>query len=202
MAKRTDLCASREQGITDEQRSTAAQALARAAGRLAVDDPNGPVNALDFAALVGGMVFEVAAENGTTAGIRVQRTALMTVGPVPSGITNVEFAVPVARAAGSLGYDWATDDNRRLIETIPVERLAVLAGPIRVRVLALALAQELGQAEPGTPATMSDVLRFAESVCRDAEESVLARISALILSPEHGETRCAYADRLRKAVGE
>ncbi|MFD7959128.1 hypothetical protein ACFV4X_37385 [Streptomyces ardesiacus] len=45
---------------------------------------------------------------------------------------------------------------------------------------------------------MSDVLGFAEFVCQDAPNSVLARISALILSPKAGETRGAYADRLRK----
>ncbi|MDX3345950.1 hypothetical protein PV387_36315 [Streptomyces sp. ME02-6987-2C] len=199
MAKSTDLCASGGQGVPDELRSTAAQALARAAGRLAVFDPNGLVYALDFAALVGGMVYEVAAESGSGAGMRVQRVALQAVGPVPSGLTNEEFAVPVARAAGRLGYDWAADDNRRLIETIPAERLAVLSVLVRDRVLALA--HELGEAEPGTPATMNDVLRFAEFVCQGADESVLARISALILSPESGETRGAYADRLRKAVG-
>ncbi|MFF0092750.1 hypothetical protein ACFYSF_22695 [Streptomyces canus] len=199
MAKTTDLCASRAQDLTDEQRSMAAESLARTAGRLAVDDPNGLVYALDFAALVGGMVYEVGAERGTGRGLRVQRAALAAVGPVPSGVTGVEFAVLVARAAQGLGYDWSADDNRRLIESIPAARLAATSAPVRARVLTLA--ERVAEGAPECPATMSDILRFAEFVCRDAEASVLAVLSALILSPEQGETRGEYADRLRKAVG-
>ncbi|MFF5968195.1 hypothetical protein ACFY64_31630 [Streptomyces collinus] len=199
MAQRTDLCASRAQGMTSEQKSMAAEALARVAGRLAVDDPDGLVYALDFAALVGGMVYEVGAERGLDRGLRVQRIALREAGAVPSGVTNVEFAVLVARAAQRLGYDWSADDNRRLIESIPAQRLAATSEPVRDRLLALA--DKLAEADPATPAAMNDILEFAEVVCRDAEQSVLAVLSARILSPELGETRGEYADRLREAVG-
>ncbi|MEU7323350.1 hypothetical protein ABZ682_22785 [Streptomyces griseoviridis] len=116
MAQRTDLCVGSPQGIPDEQRFTAAEALAQAAGVLAANDPNGPIRTLDFTALLGAKVHEVAARNGVRGGVEVLHLATGVVGSVPTDVTRVTLAVQVAKAARVLGYDWSTDDNRRVAE--------------------------------------------------------------------------------------
>ncbi|PWI16029.1 hypothetical protein DI272_19035 [Streptomyces sp. Act143] len=114
MSKGTDLRASGAQSLTDEQKSKAGVALARVAGRLAVDGPSGLVYSFDFAALLGAMVYEVGFESGTGGGEMIQRAATVAVGDIPDGVTRVDFALHVALVARALGYDWS-GDNRHLI---------------------------------------------------------------------------------------
>ncbi|MEU6595073.1 hypothetical protein ABZ923_38750 [Streptomyces sp. NPDC046881] len=119
MSKGTDLRPQGGEGLTDEQRAVAAEALARAAGRLASDDPGGLIYSLDLAALVGAMVYEVGLQSGVRGvGRGILRVALETVGDVPNGATRAEFAVPVAQAARAFGYDWSKTDNRHLAEAV------------------------------------------------------------------------------------
>ncbi|MDQ1018842.1 hypothetical protein [Streptomyces afghaniensis] len=118
MSKGTDLRASGEQGITAEQKCKAAEALAMTAGHLASIDPDRDIDELAFAAVLGAKVYDVGGRSGSGGGVRISRLALEAVGEVPDGVTRVEFAVTVAQAARTLGYDWSTDDNRRLVEGV------------------------------------------------------------------------------------
>jgi hypothetical protein len=118
MSKGTDLRASGEQGIAQELKSKAAQALAMTAGHLASIDPDRDIEELAFAAVVGSKVYDVGGRSGSGGGVRIARLALEAVGEVPDGMTRVEFAVTVAQAARSLGYDWSKDDNRHLAEAV------------------------------------------------------------------------------------
>ncbi|MFJ1606979.1 hypothetical protein ACIOHS_26950 [Streptomyces sp. NPDC088253] len=118
MSKGTDLRASGVQSLPDEHKSVAARGLAMAAGRLAVDDPSGLVDSLDITVLVGAMVYEVASRDGIRGGREISRAALDAVGEVPDAVTRVEFAVMVAEAARTCGYDWSADDNRQLVGVI------------------------------------------------------------------------------------
>jgi hypothetical protein len=123
MSKTTDLRPPGGGGLTDEQRSTAAEALARTAGHLASQDPKGLVgDEVDFAVLVGAKVHASGACSGAGGGVRIARLALAAVGGVPTGSPRDVFALRVAEAAASLGYDWTADDNRRVIPTIPAPR--------------------------------------------------------------------------------
>jgi hypothetical protein len=122
MAKSTDLQAASPQGPTDEQRSTAAETLARVAGHLASIDPDHRIDDIGFAVLVGAKLWDVALRTGVSGGEHVLHVALDAVGTVPSDMTRAELAVPVAQAAQALGYDWSADDNRRVIPTIPAPR--------------------------------------------------------------------------------
>ncbi|KQW13560.1 hypothetical protein [Streptomyces sp. Root369] len=118
MSKGTDLRANGAQSLTDEQKTVAAGALAKAAGHLAVDDPDGLIYGLDLTALVGAMVYEVGLQNGVRGGREISRVAREALGEVPDGVTRVEFAVTVAQAARAFGYDWSADDNRSLAEVV------------------------------------------------------------------------------------
>ncbi|MFI2434707.1 hypothetical protein [Streptomyces sp. NPDC018693] len=117
--KSTDLGSPAPEGITEEQKSKAAEALAMTAGHLASVDPDKDVDEFTFAVLVGAKVYDIGGRSGRSGGVRIVRQALEAVGEVPSGgVTRVEFAVPVARAAQALGYDWSKNDNRQLAAAV------------------------------------------------------------------------------------
>ncbi|MFI9418026.1 hypothetical protein [Streptomyces werraensis] len=183
----------------DEHRSAAAEALAMVAGHLATHDPGKVLDEFTFAALVGAKVYDAGGRSGSGRGLKVSRLALHAVGSIPAGVSRVEFAVPVAQAARTLGYDWTADDNRRVIPTIPGQRRGPVEDAVQRKVHDLA--NSLERLRPDARAEMNDVLRAAELVCRDAGQSVLASLSAFILTPRQGETRAQYAARLREAVG-
>ncbi|MFD0209164.1 hypothetical protein ACFVH9_08500 [Streptomyces hirsutus] len=128
MAHRNDRPLGVPQGVADEHRSKAAVALAMVAGHLATRDPQRALNALDFAVLVGVKVYDVGGRSRAGDGVDISHLVLEAVGEVPAGVSRVEFAVPVAKAAQALGYDWTADDNRRVIPTIPAPRREQLAG--------------------------------------------------------------------------
>lgn len=118
MSKITEARPVTDRGLTNEQKTVAAEALAKVAGRLASNDPKDLVSSLDVTILVGAMVYEVAAREGIRGGRGISRAALDAVGEVPDGVTRVEFAVTVAQAARTCGYDWSADDNRQLVGVI------------------------------------------------------------------------------------
>jgi hypothetical protein len=118
MSKGTDLRAGGVQSLTDEQKSVAAHGLAMVAGHLASADPGKPLDGIDLAAMVGAKVYDAGGRSGAGGGVRILRAALVAVGEVPDGVTRVEFAVPVAQAARTLGYDWSQDDNRQLAAAV------------------------------------------------------------------------------------
>ncbi|MFF4726393.1 hypothetical protein ACFY3M_13780 [Streptomyces mirabilis] len=117
MSKITEARPVTDRGLTNEQKTVAAEALAKAAGRLASGGPDDLVSSLDVTTLVGAMVYEVAARDGIRGGREISRAALDAVGDVPDGVTRVEFAVTAAKAAGMLDFDWS-GDNSRLIPGI------------------------------------------------------------------------------------
>lgn len=199
MAHRNERCPGVNRDLADEHKSAAAEALAMVAGHLATHDPDKVLDEFAFAALVGAKVYDAGGRSGSGRGLRVSRLALQTVGAVPAGVSRVEFAVPVALAARTLGYDWTADDNRRVIPTIPGQRRGPVEDAVQRKVFELA--DSLEGLRPGAPAEMGDVLRAAELVSRDAGQSVLASLMPFILNPEQGESRAQYAARLREAVG-
>ncbi|MEV6738649.1 hypothetical protein AB0N14_17640 [Streptomyces sp. NPDC051104] len=128
MAKITEACPPVNRDVSGEHESKAAEVLAKVAGALATDEPDKAIDGIDFAVLVGAKAYEQAGRSCHGGGVNVSRMALRTVGEVPAGVTRVEFAVTVAQAAQRLGYDWAADDNRRVIPTIPAPRREPKAG--------------------------------------------------------------------------
>ncbi|PWI16028.1 hypothetical protein DI272_19030 [Streptomyces sp. Act143] len=71
-----------------------------------------------------------------------------------------------------------------------------------VAVAVLALADRIERDDPSGVATMSVVLDVAESVTQGADQTVLAGMIPLILTPEPRETWRAYAARLREGVAQ
>ncbi|MEU5498483.1 hypothetical protein [Streptomyces griseofuscus] len=122
MAQITDRRLGSPQGVASEHESKAAEVLATVAGVLATEDPKDAVDSIEFAVLVGAKAYAQAGRSCYGGGVNVSRLALQTVGRVPAGVSREEFSVAVAQAARALGYDWAADDNRRVIPTIPAPR--------------------------------------------------------------------------------
>ncbi|MEU1853948.1 hypothetical protein ABZ499_32995 [Streptomyces sp. NPDC019990] len=118
MAKGTDLRASGEQGITEDHRSKAAEALALVADHLATIDPANAIDEMGVAVLVGAKVYDVGGRSGSGGGVRVSRIALTALGDVPEGVTRREFAVRAAEAAQALGHDGSKLGDRRPAEAV------------------------------------------------------------------------------------
>ncbi|MYR55970.1 hypothetical protein GTY54_49425 [Streptomyces sp. SID625] len=118
MTQGTDLQSREARGLTDEQKSVAAEGLALAAAHLASMDPGKPLDGIDLAALVGAKVYDAGGRSGAAGGARILRAALVAVGEVPAGAVREDFAVPVAQAARSFGYDWAADGSRDLFPSM------------------------------------------------------------------------------------
>ncbi|MFJ4469525.1 hypothetical protein ACIP2X_18810 [Streptomyces sp. NPDC089424] len=111
--------------VTGEHASKAALVLAGVARTLAVEDPKSSVNAMEFTVLVGARAYERGGRSCHGGGVSVSRTALRAVGQVPADVAREVFAVTVAEAARTLGYDWSGvqgewDDNERAIPKHPV----------------------------------------------------------------------------------
>ncbi|MEZ7005027.1 hypothetical protein [Streptomyces sp. AD55] len=114
--------------VTGEHASKAGRVLAAVARTLATENPQGPVDAMTFAVLVGSRAYDQAGRSCHGGGQNVSRLALRAVaeriglerGDVPAGATREEFAVEVAQAARTLGYDWSDEDNQPAIPRHPV----------------------------------------------------------------------------------
>ncbi|MFI2434705.1 hypothetical protein [Streptomyces sp. NPDC018693] len=71
-----------------------------------------------------------------------------------------------------------------------------------VRDAMLAVADRLEKNDPDESADMNNVLEVADFVTEGADQSVLAGMIALILTPDAGETNRQYAARLRAEVSD
>ncbi|BBA98303.1 hypothetical protein RVR_4436 [Actinacidiphila reveromycinica] len=107
---------------TAQADETASAVLRAVADHFTDTNPTDVLEQHSLLVCVGAEAYRLTERRSDGSGQALSKAALATMPEVPAGITRGEFALHLRRAAAS--HEWTSDDNERVIPTIPAPRKA------------------------------------------------------------------------------